>query len=117
MSTVRMSPELIATIQTGVILKVVEGGAPMGAKVSDVRLEHVGYEAYPLHVLVEVDDGEDGDRAVTFQTIEPEDVVGYVMDALRRAFYDGLMSHADPDGKDDEYHDLEREVARLRALL
>lgn len=61
-----MSPEFIATIQTGAVIRVVKGGAPMGAKVTEVRLEYGGAEGAPVTIVVEVDDGVEGDRIIQF---------------------------------------------------
>ena len=82
MSTVRMSPEFIATIQAGAVARVVSGGAPMGAKVVGCRIERGAsspdVEGYHT-IVVEVDDGIEGDRVVVFENLEgyefgPEDV-------------------------------------------
>lgn len=69
MSTIRMSPEFIATLRTGALVRVVEGGAPMGAEVTSVRIEGGGVEGYP-EIVVEVDDGIPGDRLIVFEEVE-----------------------------------------------
>lgn len=63
MSTVRMTPELIATMQAGVVFRIVEGGAPMGSKVTDVRIDPDGT------ITVDVDDGMDGDRMIVVERL------------------------------------------------
>lgn len=71
MSTVRMTPELIATMQEGVVFRIVKGGAPMGAKVTAVRLEPVEdyVEGSPVTIAVDVDDGIEGDRLIHFERL------------------------------------------------
>jgi hypothetical protein len=60
-----MVPELIACIETGVVLRVVKGGAPMGSKVTSAR-----YDKAEHLFVVEVDDGIDGDRWVVFERVD-----------------------------------------------
>lgn len=61
-----MSPEFLATIQTGAVVRVVKGGAPLGAKVRRAWTEHhVGYSTF----CVEVDDGIAGEREVILEGV------------------------------------------------
>jgi hypothetical protein len=67
MSVVRMAPELIATIQTGAVVRVVSGGVDPGSRVVSAGVK--GGAGRPHEFVCEVDDGMDGDRAICFEEV------------------------------------------------
>lgn len=70
MSIIRMSPEFVASgFHDGEEFRVIEGGAPLGAEVVDVRIEDGGVEGHPKMIVVEVDDGLPGVRTLTFENL------------------------------------------------
>lgn len=80
MSRVRISPELLATVQDGTVVKVVAGGCPVSdAGILEIRLEDTV-------LVLEVNDGQTGVRQVEFQEVDPLDdlVAGAIIEKHRR---------------------------------
>jgi len=80
MSRVRISPELLARVQDGTVVKVVAGGCPASdAGILEIRLEDTV-------LVLEVDDGQTGVRQVEFMEVDPLDdlLAGAVIEHHRR---------------------------------